>query len=316
METGLFKRPVSFPFGYPWVLPEITEVNTVMSESDIQQHQELEAARRLYGFFKHCTGAAIDFAGVLRPVKTHRWHLILTSLYGSILELSHAIQVAITCEAPIGIPILLRSQLEAFVDFANLVEEKKYGYHMDAAHLSEWLRVLSEAKTTANPYLKEISEYENLDSALADCESRLTELEKDGYSQLSVKKRFSRSGLAQEYRSFYNFLCCHSHNNIRALMERHVAVVADGTDIEIRFFALPEQTSQVVYIDSAAGILVSATKTIHQVLDSPKKAETEMLFNKLQELRKPWTDTQATPEVSTKLAESHESDKAPGAATT
>ncbi len=286
-----------------------------MSEGAHENHREQEAARRLYAFFKHGTGAAIDLAGVLRPDKTHRWHLILTSLYGSILELSHAIQVAITCEAPISVPILLRSQLEAFVDFVNLVEERKYGYHMDAAHLYQWQEVLREAKTTTNPYLKEISEYENLDSALADCESRLAELEKDGFSQLKVKARFSRSGLAQEYRSFYNFLCCHSHNNIRALMERHVGLIADGTDIEIRFFALPEQTDQVVYIDSAAGILVSATKTIHQVLDSPKQAETEMLYNKLQELRKPWTEAPAALEDSTKPAENPETANGPDIAT-
>jgi hypothetical protein len=180
--------------------------------------------------------------------------------------------------------------LEAFVDFSNLVADRKYGYHIDAAHLNEWMKVLKEAKTTPNPYLKDMSEFKDLDSTIADYEHQLSDLASKGYRPLNNSQKFERSGQAQEYRSFYNFLCCESHNNMRALMERHVAILAEGTDIEVQFFAPAVLTDLVQYFDSAVGILVAATIGIHEALGSPRKADAERLALQLAELRKPWTD--------------------------
>lgn len=260
----------------------------------LREDWELDGSKRLYEFFVLAIGECTELARELRFDKTHQWHMALVTLYGSILELSHAIRVQIGNGSPIGVPILLRSQLEAFVDFVNLAGDQKYGYHIDAANLREWKRVLTEAKTTSNPYLRDISEFKDLDVAMADHESKLMELEAKGYRALNNFEKFDRSGQAQEYRSFYNFLCCHTHNNMRALIERHIEFIDDGADIEVQFFAPAVLTDLVEYYDSAAGILVAATIGIHEALKSEKKAETEALSEKLQLLRKPWTEERKT----------------------
>lgn len=254
------------------------------------EERECEDAKRLYEFFGRAIVTCTELARDFHFDKTHKWCMNIVTLYGSILELAHAIHLQISADSPIGVPILLRSQLEAFVDFTNLAADRKYGYHMDAAHLNEWRKVLKEAKTSANPYLKDMSEFKDLDSALADYERQLAELASKGYRPLKQAEKFERSGQAQEYRSFYNFLCCHSHNNMRALMDRHVAILAEGTDIEVQFFAPAVLTDLLQYFDSAVGILVAATIGIHEALESPRKADAELLAVQLAELRKPWTD--------------------------
>jgi hypothetical protein len=67
-------------------------------------------------------------------------------------------------------------------------------------------------------------------------------------------------------------------------------ILAEGTDIEVQFFAPAVLTDLVQYFDSAVGILVAATIGIHEALGSPRKADAERLALQLAELRKPWTD--------------------------
>jgi len=251
---------------------------------------EEESAKKLYEFFCLAIIRCTELAREFRFDKTHKWHMNLVSLYGSILELSHAISISVGSDSPIGVPILLRSQLEAFVDFTNLASDRKYGYNMDAAHLNEWIKILREAKPGGNPYLKGMSEALDLDAILGSYEGQVEKLRADGYRPLNNFEKFERSGQAQEYRSFYNFLCCHSHNNIRALIERHVAILADGADIEVQFFPAVTLAELVQYFDSAVGILIGATKVIHEALESPRLADVELLAEKLSDLRKPWTD--------------------------
>jgi len=251
---------------------------------------EEEEASKLFNFFRETINKCTNLAGDLHFDKTHKWCMNLVSLYGSILELSRAIRISISGDASIGTPILLRSQLEAFVDFTNLAADRKYGYHMDAANINEWIKILREAKTQENPYLSGFGDKVDLDQLLDEQEEQLEKLKKDGYHPLSIFQKFERSGQTQEYKSFYNFLCCHSHNNMRALIERHVAVLDGGADIEVQFFPQTTMADMVQYFDAAVGILVTATFKIHEALESPKKDEAQLLCDALAEMRKPWTD--------------------------
>jgi len=256
-----------------------------------RQHEawEEEKAGELFEFFQETILKCTNLAGELHFDKTHKWHMNLVSLYGSILELSRAIMVSISDDSSIGTPILLRSQLEAFVDFTNLAADRKYGYHMDAANISEWIKILREAQTQENPYLNGFSEEVDLGQLLIEQGEQLEKLKKDGHLPLSIFQKFERSGQIQEYKSFYNFLCCHSHNNMRALIERHVAVLDGGADIEVQFFPLTSLADMVQYFDAAVGLLVTATIRIHEALESPVKDEAQILCDELAEMRKPWT---------------------------
>ena len=252
------------------------------------EEKPLKDPKEIYGFLRRSISICTDLARALQFDKTHKWHVNLVSLYGSMLELANSICVLIEGDSPIGVPILLRSMLEAFVDFSNLEESRTYGYHMDAAHMSEWIKILEEAKRGDNPYLADISKLPNLDEILSDHKKRLEELKNKGYPPLSHFQKFDKSKQTKEYRSFYNFLCCDAHNNIRSLISRHADIAEDQSDYQLQFFPKIDIDAIVHYIDSCLGILIASTEKIHKALGSPKTSEVEQLSTQLAEIRKPW----------------------------
>jgi len=58
-------------------------------------------------------------------------HVLIISIYGSILELIASIVVLADKKLVTGIPILLRSLLEAYVDFHNLCKDPNYRYFVE-----------------------------------------------------------------------------------------------------------------------------------------------------------------------------------------
>ena len=101
---------------------------------------------------------ALDLVGRFRFDKKHPWHLHLVSLYGTLIELLGSTCVLVREGVGVGIPILLRSAVEANLDLVNLANDRKYGYHLRAALMSEWIKVLREAKKGDNPFLAGIAE--------------------------------------------------------------------------------------------------------------------------------------------------------------
>lgn len=253
-----------------------------------KDEKEMADAGKLFGFFRDTLQAAIESAGALKFDKTHKWHMGLITLYGTILELSNSIRVLVENDSSIGIPILLRSQLEAFLDFINLANDRSYGYYIDAAHLKEWIKILEEAKLTTNPYLAEISSLPNLDELLEDQRAKFLDLKRKGYGPLKQYEKFDKSTLTQTYTSVYNFLCCDTHNNMRSLISRHTEISDDQSDFQVKYFTELDLVENLQYIDSSLGILVESTQQIHRALTSPKATEVESLTEKLHEIRKPW----------------------------
>lgn len=217
----------------------------------------------------------------LRFDKKHPWHFNLVSLYGTLIELLGSACILIREGAAIGIPILLRSALEAYLDFVNLAKDRKYGYHMRAAELKEWLKLLQEAKTEQNPFLAGIANTSNLDQELSQQGAELEELNKDGYAPLRQDQKFDKAGLTPVYKSVYNSLCCYSHNNIRALQSRHFNITPDKTDFTVEYNAPLHPDQLLSYIDSFCSIVTSSTETIHRILETDVQGE-------LQELRSQW----------------------------
>jgi hypothetical protein len=159
---------------------------------------------------------------------------------------------------------------------------------MDAANMKEWIRILEEANRGENPYLADISKLPNLDKVLSDYKKQLQELKDKGYSPLSHFQKFDKSNQSKEYRSFYNFLCCDAHNNIRSLISRHADIADDQSDYQVQFFSPIDLDSIVHYIDSCLGILIASTELIHKALGSPMTSKAEQLAAQLLEIRKPW----------------------------
>jgi len=241
---------------------------------------------RYLDFMSHLHDVALGLVTRFRFDKKHPWHRDLVSLYGTVLELHGSICVLIREGIAGGVPILLRTVVEANLDFTNLANDRKYGYHLRASERKEWLKILREAKRGDNPFLAGIAAAPSLDQALSECKAELANLKKDGYSPLGQDEKFAKANLNQVYKSVYNFLCCHSHNNLRALVSRHINISPDETDFNVEYYAPLDMDGLLPYVDSLCEIVVSLTETIHRVLDTGAEDEVLKLKKELDELRK------------------------------
>jgi len=248
-----------------------------------------------YEFMCFLHETVLHLAESLHFDKKHPWHLHLVSLYGTMIELLGSACILIREGVPIAVPILLRSVLEANLDFTNLAKERRYGYHMRAAELHEWIKILREAKKKQNPYLSDISQIPNLGKVIVQWETELSELKKKQFSPLNQKQKFDKAELEPVYQSVYNFLCCHSHNNIRALVSRHIDIAADQRDFQVEYYAPVNFDTLLPYIDSFCGIIMSSTETIHRILQSGATDQVDALKKELDEKRKQILTEQTAP---------------------
>lgn len=203
--------------------------------------------------------------------KSHPLHRNVVALYGSILELTGSSIILIDRKLIAGVPILLRAILEAYIDLVNLVSNAQYGYHLEAAYLKEWLKLLVEAQGGKNEYLRELSESPNLSDQITRWREEQRKLKIKGYHTLSIEDKFRKAGMEKAYRSLYNSLCCDAHNNLRALINRHIE--RDAGDFSMVFYKDYSPDDSAVYVGTNAEILVRASQVIHEFLNSPVQAE-------------------------------------------
>jgi len=214
--------------------------------------------------------------------KHHALHFGLVSLYSSLVELVGCILILLNNNGKLGIRPLFRTFLETYVEFHNLAQDPKYGYTIEANDLKEWLKVL-RAAIDKNPYLAGIGALPNLTSIIDDSESELQILKKKGYEPISIYDKFRRAEMEDEYRSLYNFMCTDTHSNKRALINRH-AEIADG-DYNLVVYMNSSDESFLPVMDSAAGLLASATICLHELFGSAAVAEAKLLQENLQGVR-------------------------------
>lgn len=132
----------------------------------------------------------------------------------------------------IVIPTIFRNILECSVDLHNLVDDPKYIHSMQLNYHQEWLNVIKTAGK-GNPYLTHMAQMKTLKEQIKKLEDEIKDTRAQGGEYLSTSKRFNLAGMKEEYQSIYNFLCCDSHNNIRALISRHIDIGRNGSDFEI-----------------------------------------------------------------------------------
>ena len=114
----------------------------------------------------------------------------------------------------------------------------------------------------------------------------MSKLQREGYLPLRQDEKFKKANLSPVYTSVYNFLCCHSHNNLRALVTRHVNISPDQTDFNVEYYAPLDMDGLLPYLDSLLGIILSSTETIHRILDTGAQGDVQKLKAQLGELRK------------------------------
>ena len=173
--------------------------------------------------------------------------------------------------------------LEAYVDLHNLADSATYGYALELGHIKEWLKILHEAKTGKNEYLLAISEAPDLEARISEWTLKKIALEAKGYCSLRIEQKFQRAGMEKEYRSQYNALCCDAHNNLRALVDRHIEMNGEGFEVVYYKAYVPEDSA--VHVGTNAELLIRASERIHEFLKSPVIEEVAQYRAELNVLR-------------------------------
>lgn len=245
----------------------------------------MNTSQKYYDLMCRVHETAVGLIPRLSFDKKHPWHLHLVGLYCTMTELLRSACILLRLDAGTVVPILLRSLLEAQVDFLNLAEDRGYGYHMRATWLKEWIKLLKEAGSKPNPFLKGFAQLANRQIMLSEWESELKKLTDQGYNPLKHWEKFERAHLQDAYASLYNFLCCETHNDIRALTSRHVQIAADGTDFQVQLYTPVDLDDFIADMDAFCGIAIKVTEVIHRVLESAETEAITRLNLDLQDLR-------------------------------
>lgn len=199
--------------------------------------------------------------------KNHPWHRNLVCLYLSILELSKSIIILFESNVTVAIPSVLRTILETYVEFINLINDKTYGYYMEAAHEKKtWLKLLEEADKRDNIYLADLSKLPDLSQRVESTKKSVEDLQAKGYKPLLAKDRFKKAGLMDVYNSAYNTLSADVHSNIQALLDRHIEI-ENGNFNVILYKGMSSDESQM-YINWVSNYLTECSVDIHELLKS------------------------------------------------
>jgi len=145
----------------------------------------------------------------------------LLSYFCTAIELAGAAIVLARSAETIGLPILARSALEALVDFRCLMLDPSYVEFIEAAHDAEWAKLINEAIDTPGAYLGELAAHASVNEERERIAHREAHREAIGIRTLTVRNKFRRAGMEGLYHSVYNFFCSETHNNARALINRH-----------------------------------------------------------------------------------------------
>jgi hypothetical protein len=171
-------------------------------------------------------------------------------------------------EKNISVPLVFRGLLEAYVDFKNLAEEKSYGYHMEASYAKEWLKVIEEASKNQNSFLASIGSDPKLDEQIAEHKTKIAKLKDKGYNPLNQFEKFDKAGMVEEYRSVYNFVCSHSHNNIHSLIDRFFVINETEQDFDMALFKEQEPNEYDSYLMTGKHYLRNGSHNIHAILET------------------------------------------------
>ena len=119
---------------------------------------------------------AVACAGTLTFNLGNEQHRLIACLFATEIELAGAYYTLASHQNWAGTSPVLRAMLETHVHLRNIAESAVYARHMEAAHRTEWAKLLISARDFGNPYLEEIAGHPDLNELLAEHERRIAEL--------------------------------------------------------------------------------------------------------------------------------------------
>lgn len=223
--------------------------------------------------YRQAMSKVLDYFEYIKFDKKQPWHRDIVSLYCSLVEYSDNLFALFEKQKVVAMPLILRSMLEAYVDLKNLCAEKTYGYNLQASNIKEWLKLTREAGKLQNPYLEGLATANEFEEQVEEWQTELRDLKEKGFVPLRQDQKFQIAGMENEYRSLYNYLCSYSHNNIRALIDRHLEINEDKTDFKIVMFPEFSAGKADHYISTAIICLNESSKIVHTALETGKAGD-------------------------------------------
>lgn len=246
--------------------------------------ERAKVADKLIPLSDHIVNGCIGLLGSLHFNKEHPQHLYSICSYASMLEFAGDINALARSDRATGIPVVLRSMLEAFACLRCCVGDPNHFKVMYASFTEQKLKLLrSISSNPQNPYLIRLSETENVARSVAVLEAELEGFRAQKRGPLNHFEVFDKAGLKAEYQSLYWQLCMHSHNNVSALEDRHIE--KNGPDYEVTLWKEVDPKDTIRYLDSMCGMLLDATEQLHALLESGKIEEVNALRASLAEIR-------------------------------
>lgn len=156
----------------------------------------------------------------------------IIALYASVIEQTGSALTLLKAGQHVGVNIILRSTLDAYIDLINLMADPTYLDQMRASYHKEWVKMLEPGLNGDQPFLAPY-EVDELAKSLEHHRSELAMLNQRSVKPLQARARFEKAQMLSVYHTVFNALSADSHNNIRALMNRHFRISNDGTEVVI-----------------------------------------------------------------------------------
>jgi hypothetical protein len=140
----------------------------------------------------------------------------------------------------------------------------------------------------ANPFLRALGGNPEIAPELERLNAQLADLQARGIAPLTAKQRFERANLLDYYEGPYASLCQKSHNNLSALVSRHLPVGPSGPELVLS--SPPRQEDYSMIADLTAGIAADATARVNSFLTGGAPVGLEPLTRDLGALRQLWRE--------------------------
>jgi hypothetical protein len=198
-------------------------------------------------------------------------HLYLMCLYGRIFELGVSALNLMKANDHAGVPVLLRSQLEAFVDFANLIDDKDFIKTIGATFVEQKKRLYKN--------LKEQLDLSEAPSFTDDGIEKIAE----GYKSQNIRKRFENINLQKTHITAYFYLCGYSHNNLAMLEHRHIE--KNENDHKVIFFKEEPFLMFLRFAFTLGATLIDSHKNLIDFFEQSLKSKSNIICSKFSKLR-------------------------------
>ncbi|MEO5322843.1 DUF5677 domain-containing protein [Mesorhizobium sp. CC13] len=242
----------------------------------------------LFEFLKKLHNESMRLLATVKFDKRDQQDRLIMSLYMSMIEQAGSIILLIEKLKEAGVSAIFRSMLEAYVDLKNLANDSGYVGHLNAKYHEQWLKLMKEGHDNNNAFLAGLKDVPEFEKRMKSEREKLEALKASGRGPLTIFDKFKKAGVENVYRSYYNMLCADAHNDVRALVDRHLEV--NGDDFEVvgyREVTLPDFEP---ILDSAAGSLMEATDVVHAYSKSGLDEEVKALRAELDAIRKDIVD--------------------------